>query len=477
MDLLVREAGLVWARARVEVARVSALAEKTRLETNPGLLKSLSARAKRERQEGIKAAIDYKAHYDAQIEKVDSLILLLGKEIGRWLDCCLKTRSPDYIAGLAGHAFPEDWGRFAYHFELNAKAFRLELENLRLAARREGGQATRAPFGGGDLRRLLPAARLIEIDVECLNRVVAEQARASGRRSDARPRHTEYGWCEIIEQLGTLSPGAAFETLQELTQVSGSFLTAVLQDIKREQATAEEKAARAGRRAAGSFLNVWWDRLRPVVERDLKPSEPEAMIAETEALLLDGEFSGRFNQHLIDSIVRHAAPAAPTGRAAEASPARDEEIKALRKSLEQELEEVARIKIGLAKRERVVREQEQAFAEKRQREQAELDEARARLTAQEADFAARVQAWEETQRREQADLDALKAEQAARTSFIEEGEQRLLAKGQEQVERLAELEQREEDLDAARRELNALRKELGLPVEPLRTTPVDEFNE
>ncbi len=477
VDLLARECGLAWARTRVEAAREEVSAEKARLETTPGLLQSLSARAKRERQEGLKAALDTKAHYDAQIEKIDSLLLLLGKETVRWLDCCLKTRSPEYVAGLAVHDFPEDWSRFAYQFELNAKAFRMELADLRVRYRSEDPRGPRSAQHAQAIRRLLPVARLIEIDVEFLNRVFAEQARLRGERPPGGAKHPEYGWCELIEQLEGLPVATASDTVHELVTVGETFLATVVQDIRREQAVAAEKSGRRGRRAAASFLKVWWDRLKPLVERGLKLSGPEAIVAETEALLLDGEFAGRFNRHLTDSIVRNPVPQIAAGAPAAQAAGRDEEVRALRKRLEEELDEVSRTKAGLAKRERLLREGEQAFAEKREREQAEFDRARTALTAQEAEFAERVRTWTETSERERAEIEALRAEHAAREAFIDESEQRLLVKGQEQVERLAELEQREEDLMAARRELNELRRQLGLPVESLRTTPVDEFNE
>jgi hypothetical protein len=352
----------------------------------------------------------------------------------------------------------------------------MELADLRVRYRSEDPRGPRSAQHGQAIRRLLPVARLIEIDVEFLNRVFAEQARIRGERHPTA-RHAEYGWCELIEQLETLPVAAASDTVQELVAVGETFLATVVQDIRREQAAAAEKAGRRGRRAPPSFLKVWWDRLKPLVERGMKLSGPEAIVAETEALLLDGEFAGRFNRHLTDSIVRHPVPQIVPGAPAAQPAGRDEEVRALRKRLEEELDEIARTKAGLAKRERLLREGEQAFAEKRGREQSEFDRARASLAAQEAEFAERVRVWTETAERERAEVEALKADQAARETFIEESEQRLLTKGQEQVERLAELEQREEDLMAARRELNEMRRQLGLPVEPLRTTPVDEFNE
>jgi multidrug efflux pump subunit AcrA (membrane-fusion protein) len=213
----------------------------------------------------------------------------------------------------------------------------------------------------------------------------------------------------------------------------------------------------------------------------------EDIISETEALLMGGEFSARFNRYLVQTMTPSAPPAAPAKTTTTPpTPAvqSDAELRALKAKLQAELEEVAGLKAGLAARERTLREgeqklreQEQAFAEKCKREQASLDEARAALVPREEEIELKARQAAEKQAEELARLEEVKAELAARSQFIEESEQRLLIKGQEQIEHLAELEQKEEELMATKKELNGMRKELGLPLIPLRAKPVDEFEE
>jgi DNA repair exonuclease SbcCD ATPase subunit len=123
------------------------------------------------------------------------------------------------------------------------------------------------------------------------------------------------------------------------------------------------------------------------------------------------------------------------------------------------------------------RDHEQAFAEKCKREQAALDETRAQLAELEAGILTKDREAEERRAEQRAQMEEAKAELAARSVFMDESEQRLIAKGQEQLELLAELEQKAEDLLATKRELNGMRKEMGLPMIPLRAKPVDEFDE
>lgn len=47
---------------------------------------------------------------DPWIAKAESLRQLIGRDIGRWLDCWMKMKSPEYAAALAGQGFAEDWG-------------------------------------------------------------------------------------------------------------------------------------------------------------------------------------------------------------------------------------------------------------------------------------------------------------------------------------------------------------------------------
>ncbi len=477
MDLLARVHALKHARSKLEESRNEVVAERTRLETRPGLLTGLSGRVKRERAEGIKAALDDKTYYDAQIEKIESLISLLNKEISRWLDCCLKTLSAEYSAGLARHDFPEDWSRLGYRFEVLVKSLQMDLQDLKGLYRSENATGPRSTQHENAIRKLLPVARLVEIDIEYFNNVMAQQARGQGLGSDEATQYPEYGWCETIELLGRQSAAAAFETLRELITLGASFLPAVAQEIKREQAVAEERAALSPGTGHASYLEARWEALKPAAAQGMTSRQPVAVIAETEALLLDGEFSARFNLYLIKSIVRSPPQASPETTRAGSAASDDGELKMLKDTLELELEGAAKLKANLTRRERTLREGEQAFDEKRQREQAELDAARARVAVQEEEVAGRLREVEERFVTEQKRLEALIEENTARAAFIDESEQRLMSKGQEQIERLAELEQQEDELMSAKRELNEMRKEMGLPIVPLRSKPVDEFAE
>jgi DNA repair exonuclease SbcCD ATPase subunit len=212
------------------------------------------------------------------------------------------------------------------------------------------------------------------------------------------------------------------------------------------------------------------------------------IITETESLLMDGEFTARFNRHLVQSITPSQPAAAPEKPAATNTtpsfPQNDAELRTLKTKLQAELEEAAKIKAGLAARERTLkeneqklREQEQAFAARCKREQEAIDETKAKLGELEAEIVRKDREAEEARAEQLAQLEETKAELAARSLFIDESEQRLLVKGQEQLETLAEMEQKEEELMNIKRELNAMRKEMGIPMIPLRAKPVDEFEE
>lgn len=479
MDLIARVHALKHAQSKLEESRNEAVAERMKHETKPGLLMGLSGRVKRERAEGLKAALDDKFYYDGQIGKIESLISLLSQEISRWLDCCLKTLAADYPASLARHDYPEDWSRLGYRFDVLVKTLQMDLKDLKSLYRSENPSGPRSPQHDAAIGKILPTARQVEIDIEFLNNILAHQTRIKGTGADETPPHPEYGWCETIELLGNQSVPAAMETLRELIALAASFLPALRQEIRREQAVAEEKAALASRKGPPSYLACRWEGLKPAAAQGMTARQSVAVIAETEALFLDGEFSARFNRYLIKSIVRSSSqPARETARAGAARATPDDaELKGLKDTLELELEGVAKLKANLTRRERTLRESEQAFEEKRQREQAELDEARARVAVQEEEVARKLCEVKKRFVAEQKRLEALIEENTARAAFIDESEQRLMSKGQEQIERLAELEQQEDEIMAAKRELNEMRKEMGLPLVPLRTKPVDEFAE
>ena len=496
MDLLMRESALALARDKLKEAQDAVLAEKARLEEKPGLLQNLTPKAKQDRELSLKTAHSNLLHYDLQLKKAESLTTLIQKDIRRWLECCLKTSSPEYAAALASHDYPEDWSRFSYGFELLIKSFQMGLQDLMAVFRRENANGGRSQLLMDSIRKLLPIARQIEIDVEFFNRILVQQSRQKRVAAGKVTLHPEYSWCETVDQLGAMPAEEAQGTLRELISASTGFLANLSQVIKREQFLVETKNAQQGR-AAGtgpSFLQTWQDGLKNVALQQVNVEKLGAIITETESFLMDGEFTARFNRHMAQPAA--PAPAAPTAAAPEKTEKsassstsapflqNDAELRALKAKLQAELEEVAKIKAGLAARERTLKENEQklkehehAFAEKCKREQAVLDEVKAKLVEMEESISIKDREAEEKRAAQMAEVEGKMAELAARSAFMDESELRLLEKGQEQLERLAEIEQKEEDLMATKRELNAMRKEMGLPMIALRAKPVDEFEE
>lgn len=479
-----RDAALSLAHGQLVVARNEVFVEKARVAERSGLLKNLTSKAKHERE--LLAIQGQLIHYESQLKKAESLASLIQKDISRWLECSLKTDAPEFAAALATHAWPADWGRFSYGFELLVKSFRMGLQDIVPVFRRESLNGVRSPLLQDSIRKLLPVARQIEIDVEFFNRILSqrENQRSAGA---AAQLHPEYNWCDAVEQLRVLPLEAAQDTLRELLDGCAGFLAIVGQAIKREPFQAEARGGRGEAAAPANFLEAALGTLRESALQWVNPQNLGTIITETESLLMDGEFTARFNRHLVQSITPAQAGGAPRAAAGVAAPAAaitDAELLELKAKLRAELEEAAKARDGFAARERAVLEREQAvenlekaFAKKCAREQAALDEARAKLAESEAAIAEKDREAEAKRVELMARLDEMQAEADARSQFLEESEQRLLAKGQEQLEALAEIEQREEELMATRRELNAIRKEIGLPLVALRAQPVDEFLE
>lgn len=488
IDLLMRESALALARSKLDEARTGVLAEKSRLEAKGGVIRNLAPGSAQGRDAGLNSALNDIQHYDLQLKKADSLVALINKDIRRWLDCSMKVASPDYVASMAAHEHAEDWSRFSYGYELLVKSFQMGLQGVMMVFRRENAKAARSELLLDSIRKLLPIARQIEIDIEFFNRVLAHQAKLARVVAGKPVQHPEYSWCETTAELSSLPLSDAMDTLNELISASNGFLPGLGQAMKREQFMAETRAAQSrvqGTAPGPCFFQVWWDGLKPAAAQRVDAEKLGALITETETLLMDGEFSARFNRHMLHGVQVAAAPAhAPARQTAAPFPQGDAALRELKAKLQAELEEVAKTKAGLASRERTLKENEQklrdqeaAFDEKCRLSQEELDALRSRLDAREADIVVQERRVEELRAQELAKLEETKAELAMRASFLEESEQRLITKGQEQLERLAELEQKEDELMSTKRELNGMRKEMGLPLIPLRAKPVDEFEE
>jgi len=479
-DLLMRESALALAQTKLKEARNAVLAEKTRLESKPTLLQNFSPKANQEKESKLRTVLNELMHYDLQIKKAESLTSLIDKDVSRSLEYHLKNSSHDYAAALATYDYPEDWARVSYSFELLIKSFQMGLLDLLTVLKRESHAMARSRLFLDSIRKLLPIARQIEIDVAFFNRILTQRAKQARSGSAAAPLHADYSWCETTELLGVQPADEALETLNELLAACTGFLANLSQAVRREQSIAESKAARTDTPLVGpksSFLKIWWANIRPAAALEVDETKLEALIDETKVLLMDGEFTARFNRQMIQSI--HPGQVHPPSEKPATTPSfqNDAEVRAFKAKLQAELEEVAKLKAGLATRERTLKENEQQFAEKVRREQSALDATRLKLAALEEEITLKARQADEKRAEEMVKLEELKAELAARSAFIEESEQRLLEKGQEQLEHLAELEQKDEELMTTKRELNAMRKEMGIPMIPLRAKPVNEFEE
>lgn len=379
-------------------------------------------------------------------------------------------------------------GRLSYNFDLLIKSYQLGLQDLVCAHKREHWRGTRSEALNDSIRKLLPIARQIEIDVEFFNRLLLVRAKMGGAAASAPALHPDYNWCEATHQLAGESIGEALETLDELLATSTRVLGELNRVMRRES---ESAAARpvpvpgAGHEA--SFLGAQWERLRPEAIDQMKPASPRAVVDETEVLLTDGTITARFNRHMVETMGLVSAVAEPKKKAAPpagGAAVPDAEVRALKARLEAELAEVAAMKSDFAEREKTFRarearqlEAERVSAERRKRELLEIEEARRGLVALEERALVTARRAEEERAQAMEQVEQFRAELVARESFLEEGEQRLMNKGQEQLERLAEMEQKEDELAAIRRELNEMRREMGLPLVGLRTQAFDEFSE
>ena len=148
-DMLVRESALDMAHRKLAEARTEVLNDKVRLEAKTGLLKGFSGKGSMDRETALKTVFSQKLHYDSQIKKAESLTALLGKETGRWLECYLKTGSPEYAAALAPHDYAEDWARFSYNFELLIKSFQMGLQDITVQYKRENPTGAPSPVEKG----------------------------------------------------------------------------------------------------------------------------------------------------------------------------------------------------------------------------------------------------------------------------------------------------------------------------------------
>jgi hypothetical protein len=452
-DLLKRELALQLRRTLLVQSLEEARRNVQELKaTRPPFLLLKAPEVKRGHNHALATAEDAVTLVEKDIAQLDQQEPQLSAFVAYRLETHLRKTSQDYVRSLVEKRHPEDWQRLRRQFEHHVTAFQSSLAALEMSV---SGLIPLQTIEGDPSCRILLAqsianAHAFEAEIAFLNKVSDAQSRHVGPERFSLHRQLELDWTKALQELASADsrsgPPSLGQLMRQFSEVAHNARRAIHDECPPGRKDREPTDA-------PGFHSIQWRILRDVVRLRLHQGELDNIALETEQFLENGRIAELAHMQEV--------PALPTGSRATRAPlavATPLKVAAPPPTPRLEMEPTLRLR-----RKRPTPPIAASAAAP----------ASATIPAENSDeLHAQRQALEneiERLRREQQEL-------LARAKFIEDSENKLLDRTQEQQEREIMLEQRAEDLSALEKRLREAYPQAPLS-EAVNAAKIDEFNE
>lgn len=402
----------------------------------------------RELKTSLSMAEDSVAMLEKGLSKLDEQEPKLNAFVSHRIENYLRKTSADYIRSLVEKRFANDWPRLSVQFEHYTAAFQGTLALLEATLAQLGPYQTLSmhPSCGPLLARAILTAKQFEAEIAFLNKIADAQSRQAGPEGFTLHRQLELDWSSALqsfaEEDGKSGPPALRQLLTQFHEVSQNARRAIRDECAPRTSPESEEPA--------SYHALQWRLLRDAVQLRVNPQELDVIARETEFLLENGRIAEIASSQ--EEVRRHSITTTVT-------PAQSSAAKAAPPPRPKRESEPV-LQLRTRRSHSTPPHEPPAPAATRTGDTPAMPE----LTAIKADLENEITRL----RNEHQDL-------LARTQFIEESENKLLDKSQEQQEREVILEQRAEDLLSLEKRLREMYPQAA-GAEPA-VHAFDEFNE
>lgn len=471
-ELLMREAALALARKGIAEAAEEAQRKKEALAGLNALRSFVPGESRRRHVADRKQAEEQAARLDAGLRKLDTTEMVLLTCVERSLENFLRLHDPEYVAGLAAYRFPHDWQRLVERFEQAKDALvgiLSALVNVMENARPKENMSAFAP----DCRLLVEeaaiAGRKLDAEIGFINAVADEQRRQYGPDTITLPRQPETGWAQTVGALLEVPAEECLRATRNLVRECHDVLDGIGTAIH-----AESKLVNGVKvLEVPSYHAGVWKALREASRLSIEAKDLQRVVSETEQMLDLGTLDPWSPPAPEKKPVQPVAAVAPVPGGAEPLFAGTSPAVARRSdvapSSSSSAQAPTRKEHKLSLRGRNSRRPEMDGVSPETRDTPVPAVGSVALKSSE------IAALEEQRALLERRLEEMRVELQTRETYVMESEERLLQKTQQQVEREAELEQREDQLRTLLQRLDAL--DDTRPSGQSSSTKLDEFKD
>jgi hypothetical protein len=288
-NMLLREAALALARQRLAKAIPVAQAHEQEVRaTRAPFMIMLPTKANQEIRanlEGSRQTLEVLQKALAKLEALEGQLLPL---VSYRLETHLRRSAKDYINGLAGNRYPDDWERIHTRLEDCIRTYHDSLRELaKLCTTLSPGTIIGTNPPGRQLaNRAITWGGCLESEIQFINRIADSQRAHNGPGGFTLNRQPAVNWKESAQSLMDLDVATATAALHNLVSQSELITKQISIAISAEK----QLALHHPEHGSSQYHADQWASFREAALLTVNPADLESLAKDTEVLLSNGEF-------------------------------------------------------------------------------------------------------------------------------------------------------------------------------------------
>ncbi len=288
-NMLLREAAIALARQRLAKAIPIAQAHEHEVRaTRAPFLIMLPTKANQEIRatlEGSRQTLDVLQKALAKLTTIENQLLPL---VSYRLETHLRRCAKDYINGLAGNRYPDDWARIQTRLEDCIRTYHDSLKALAdLCPNLPPGMIIDANPPGRQLaNRAIIWGSCLESEIQFINRIADSQRAHNGPGGFTLNRQPAVNWKESAQSLLDIDATTAAAALHNLVSQSELITKQITLAISAEK----QLSLHHPEHGASQYHAEQWASLRDAALLNINPADLESLAKDTEILISNGEF-------------------------------------------------------------------------------------------------------------------------------------------------------------------------------------------
>ena len=310
--LLIREVALAIARQQLtDAVPLAQTREREVRATRPPFMAILPTKASQQFRAHLETSLQTLEVLQKALERLTALHYKLHALVAYRLETHLRRTAQDYVVGLAGYRYPDDWLRIKTRLEDCIRTYHESLKSLAVLSMSipPGKTIETHPPCQQMAARATTWGERLQDEVIFINKIADVQRATTGPGGFTLKRQTPVNWKDAVRDLFPLNAQTGPGAVHDLINQSEYVTKRIMADVTSEQQLVHHHPDHG----TAHYHAEQWTVLRNAAHATLNPADLDALTRETETLLENGEVEAwSFQDEQPITVTPPPAPAAPS---------------------------------------------------------------------------------------------------------------------------------------------------------------------